>query len=118
MRMRAYLLLLLGAMSGCATKDSGPRTYDEFLTELPDAICEYYVRCALIDASQRTVCGIELREDVADALGCNAARGVYLSLAEDLGACLDDNSRACTGDDDDLGLFCPNLEYLADQCSN
>jgi hypothetical protein len=115
--MRANALLVLGAMTGCMKQDSKPRTYDEFLTELPDAICEYYVRCAVIDASQRAICRLELREDVAE-LGCNAARGVYPSLAEDLGGCLDDNSRACTGNDDDLGLFCPNLEYLADQCSD
>ena len=113
-RARIQVLLFGLFALGCGGgAHSGP-TYDEFLVELPDAICDYYQRCGRISASERATCPDDLKDDIQDYL-CDAARGRYQDLVAGLARCVDGTPKPC-GKTDDLDVFCPSLGLLEDSC--
>jgi hypothetical protein len=112
---------LVAAAVGCVGEEpkTGTTTaklsYSEFLTKLPDAVCDHYLRCGRITAEERPACAKEIYDDVERDYSCNAARGLYSDLAESLSTCVTSKEMPC-GRTDDLDVFCANLRLLEDEC--
>ena len=99
-----------------ATEAQQSLTFDEFMARLPNAVCDYYVMCGIVPEADRDSCPEEIYDDVERDYACNGARGVYSTMAESLQNCVGPVEKACSHTDD-LDLFCPNLKYLEDECS-
>lgn len=121
----ASLLVIPLSAGGCITttsEDCGGSTsagsaelaYDEFLSKLPDAVCDYYVRCGIISSAERAGCPVNLYDDIAREISCDGAADVYTDWKLELDACLKGGG-AC-GTTDDLDQFCPELFELGDYC--
>jgi hypothetical protein len=102
-----------GSSSGSTTGQK--LTHAEFFAKLPDAVCDYYVRCGRKPAAERADCPRELYDDVERDYACAGARGLYPDLADSLAACLKSEERPCAKTDD-LDLFCPNLRLMENEC--